>query len=93
MKRIFDFKLFDTGLLPVPLELAHDLTTPRRCILVHGFGTDADSALDCLFHNLADEGYDLQDLSPRIMRDWRPTQVEGNGATTFYHLYLAFESE
>ena len=92
-KAILDFKLRDTGLLPVPPELAHELMSPRYPLVVHGFGADAYSALDCLFHNLSDEGFDLTDLEPRITKDWVPTTVEGNGATTFYHLYLSFKRE
>lgn len=89
---IIDFKLFDTGLLPVPRELAHDLTSPRHPTLVHGFGVDAEEALECLLRNLVDAEFDLQDLESRITRDWVPTTVRGNGATTFYNLYLAFKS-
>jgi len=57
-----------------------------------GLGTDAESALDCLLHNLQDHGYDVEGLEARIKAVWNPSTGEGNGATTFYHLYLVFKS-
>lgn len=92
MKIILDFKLEDTGLLAIPQGLAlKHWCSPKYPTIVHGMGTDAESALDDLLQNLQENDYDVEGLAARIRMVWNPSTEEGNGATTFYHLYLRIE--
>ncbi|MHC4297974.1 MAG: hypothetical protein ACYS7Y_11775 [Planctomycetota bacterium] len=90
MKTIEHFRLIDTGLEKMPEEELVRLCREYPLTnLIHGWGTDADSALDHLFHNLREYGYEVTAKLVRGITDqYHPTCHEGDGEETHYHLYL-----
>lgn len=88
MKAIIDFELIDTGLQEMPQE-ERSCRTQQWTSIIHGWGTDADSALDHLCHRLQDYNYEITpELLYAISEQWDPTANEGDGATVFYHIYM-----
>jgi len=89
MRSIPKFNLIDTRLGTLPDDQLDELVQhgPWNQI-IHGIGTDAESALDDLLHTLQERGYDVGGLESRIKEVWNPTDEEGDGAGINYHLYL-----
>ena len=74
-------ELIDTGVRQL------SKSQPLGCDF-EGIGTDAESALDDLLHNLQVAGYDVTGLEARIRSEWNPTMAEGDGMNTYYQLQL-----
>jgi hypothetical protein len=92
MKNITKFKLIDTKLMAIPQVVADETLLPGWNAIAHGWGTDAESALDHLLHNLQENDYDVSGLEWQIKNVWNPTEEEGNGKDIYYHLYLQVEA-
>jgi hypothetical protein len=87
MRTIAEFKLIDTRLEPIS-RLKACWNLKNHIAVIHGYGTDAESALDTLLHNLEVNGFDPEGMEARIKAVWTPSEEEGNFDDTQYHLYL-----
>lgn len=89
MNTVNEFKLIDTRLEAIS-RLKACWNLQHYIAVIHGYGTDAESALDTLLHNLEVNGFDPEGMETRIKEVWTPTEDEGNSDTQ-YHLYLCIE--
>jgi hypothetical protein len=93
MKDITKFRLVDLGLKGLTREEATEALLPGWDHVAQGWGTDAESALDTLLHNLQANDFDVVGLEWQIKNIWNPTEVEGDGKNIYYHLYLCIKTE
>jgi len=87
--RIETWRVMDLGVLP--MEADKRTTSENWDHISWGVGTDAESALDDLLHNLQEGGYDVAGLEGEIKSDWNPSEDEGDGETEEYRLVLLFD--
>jgi hypothetical protein len=94
MKSIIHFEIVDMGIqagMGTPkLRLYNEMIECHFNGWASGVGTDAESALDDLFHILQEADYDVTGLESQIKERWEPSTDEGDGHSFYYHFGLVF---
>jgi len=98
MRRILYFEVVDMG-------IRNGMGTPREELIdaiknpnlfngyVAGVGTDAESALEDMFHLMQECDYDITGLEGQIKERWNPSSDEGDGKNCYYHFGIIFMYE